>query len=116
MQNPHPPGTVGSVLQLSVCANRTANVCFPIDRGPLSSYPWATSPRTARSPSLASRRRCPITSRKSVRDSSARAASSAQQQGSSVGGQQSADGQHGSGQQGSLVSHLLSQRIDDLSN
>src|SRR5712691_10909251 len=68
MQTPHPPGTAGSVAQLSVCANRTASVCFPIDRGPLSSYPWATSPRTARSPSLASRRRCPITSRTGRQD------------------------------------------------
>src|SRR5438552_7021843 len=67
-QTPHPPGLIGSVAQLSVCANRVASVCFPIDRGPLSSYPWATSPRTARPPSLASRRRCPITSRTGRQD------------------------------------------------
>src|SRR6185503_16888030 len=60
---PQPPTTRGSAVQFSVCASRSATVCLPIDRGPLSSYAWATSPRTACAPSFSRRRRCPITSR-----------------------------------------------------
>src|SRR2546428_1984877 len=64
---PQPPAIRGSDTQFSVCANRSATVFLPIDRGPLSSYAWATSPRIACSPSLPRRRRCPITSRIGLR-------------------------------------------------
>src|SRR4029077_16033697 len=62
-----PPALRGSAVQRSVCASRIATVRLPIDRGPLSSYAWATSPSSAFSPRRARRRRCPITSRTRVR-------------------------------------------------
>src|SRR5256885_1153904 len=64
---PQPPAMRGSVVQRSVCASRIATVRLPIDRGPLSSYAWATSPSRPFSPRRTRRRRCAITSRTRVR-------------------------------------------------